>query len=308
MIAVTAAAERPVYFEAGGNLLFGMLTEPEAPNGLGVVIVQGGDTVNVSLQRNRMAVELARRLAGEGFAVLRFDYHGLGESSGVIGELRLSTPFTEDAEAAAACLRSETGVDGLFLAGACFSSRTSLSTAPLLDDVVGVVMATPPIANYERREAQAERMARDQDLGQYVSKALSWETVRNLANPRRRAIYLRLAKAKLTQVRKKLASRLGAGSGDDLWWVSEHLLDPLETMVERQVPVMIAYGVDDPLLREFQRAEQGRLGRILTKGGPLVDVRRDFPGVIHGFPQEPGQRAFIDAALEWITTRAASRT
>lgn len=308
MRALTAAAERPVYFEADGNLLFGMLTEPDTPNGLGVVIVQGGDTVNVSLQRNRMAVELARRLAGDGFAVLRFDYHGLGESSGVIGELRLSTPFTEDAEAAAACLRRESGVNGLFLAGACFSSRTSLSTAPLLDDVVGVVMATPPIANYERREAQAERMARDQDLSNYVTKALSWETIRNLANPRRRAIYLRLAKAKLNQVRKKIGARLGRGSNDDLWWVSEHLLDPLETMVERQVPVMIAYGVDDPLLREFQRAERGRLGRILAHGGSLIDVRRDFPGVIHGFPQEAGQRAFIDEALRWINTRAASRS
>ncbi len=54
----TGVLERPVFFPADGNNLFGVLTEPEGPgNGVGVLLIQGGDTVNVSLHRNRLAVE-----------------------------------------------------------------------------------------------------------------------------------------------------------------------------------------------------------------------------------------------------------
>ena len=101
----TGVLERPVFFPAEGNNLFGVLTEPEGPgNGVGVLLIQGGDTVNVSLHRNRLAVRLARNLAADGYTCLRFDFHGLGESSGDIGTLHLHNPFTEDAVAAAEVL------------------------------------------------------------------------------------------------------------------------------------------------------------------------------------------------------------
>ena len=166
------SAETPVLFDVGESQLFGMVTHPETPNGVGVMIIQGGDTVNVSLQRNRLAVRMARELAERGYTCLRFDYHGLGESTGTIGELRLEharSPKTPRRQPA--CCGNKQGVDHLVLAGACFSSRTALSTAPLLDDVSAVVMATPPIGSYERTEAVAERMTRDRTIGEYASLA-----------------------------------------------------------------------------------------------------------------------------------------
>ncbi len=290
-------AETPVLFDVGESQLFGMITHPETPNGVGVMIIQGGDTVNVSLQRNRLAVRMARELAERGYTCLRFDYHGLGESTGTIGELRLSTPFTEDAEAAARVLREQQGVDHLVLAGACFSSRTALSTAPLLEDVSAVVMATPPIGSYERTEAVAERMTRDRTIGEYASLALRGKTIKSLADPTHRAFYFKLAKTKLRQ----LSGRVVPGkAADPFKWVSRQLLEPLDAMVQRRVPVLIAYGVDDPLLREFDRARGGRLGTILEQGGDLIEVARDLPGVIHGFPAVDGQEAFIDLAYGWI--------
>ncbi len=298
--------ETPVFFDAVGARLFGIISHPEQSNGVGVLVIQGGDTVNVSLQRNRLAVRISRDLASRGYTCLRFDYHGLGESTGTVGELRLSAPFTEDAVAAAEVLRQH-GAGPIVLAGACFSSRTALSTAPLLDDVVGVLMATPPVGSYERTEAVAERMARDRSIGEYASLALRAKTFKGLTDPVRRAFYVKLARSKLKQVTRKLTGGVKpAGARDPLWWVSKQLLDPLDQMVDRGVPVLVAYGLDDPLLREFDRAAEGRLGTILDRAGDTVEVIRDLPGTIHGFPAVDGQEAFLSLSFEWIDRVTAS--
>jgi pimeloyl-ACP methyl ester carboxylesterase len=293
-------AETPVFFEASGCRLFGIITHPDTPNGVGVLIIQGGDTVNVSLHRNRLAVQMARDLAARGYTPLRFDYHGLGESTGTIGELRLSDPFSEDAVAAAEVLRL-TGVSSIVLIGACFSARTALSAAPLLDDVGAVLMATPPVGNYGRSEAVAERMARDRSLSDYASYALRVKTVKSLADPVHRAFYTKLAKSKLKQVTRKVTGGVKpTGSRDRLWWVDRQMLEPLDEMVTRAVPVLIVFGVDDPLLTEFDRAKEGSLGEILARGDGVVEVARDLPGAIHGFPSLEGQEAFLELAYEWI--------
>lgn len=298
--------ETPVFFDAVGSHLFGIVSHPEQPNGVGVLVIQGGDTVNVSLQRNRLAVRISRELAGRGYTCFRFDYHGLGESTGTVGELRLSAPFTEDAVAAAQVLRNH-GAGPIVLAGACFSSRTALSTAPLLDDVAGVLMAPPPVGSYERTEAVAERMARDRSIGEYASLALRAKTFKGLTDPVRRTFYIKLARSKLKQVTRKLTGGVKPpGARDPLWWVSRQLLEPLEVMVERRVPVLIAYGVDDPLLREFDRAKEGRLGAILDRAGDTVEVARDLPGVIHGFPAVNGQEAFLSLTFDWIDRSTAA--
>jgi alpha/beta superfamily hydrolase len=297
-------AETPVFFGAVGAQLFGIISHPEQPNGVGVLVIQGGDTVNVSLQRNRMAVRISRELAARGYTCLRFDYHGLGESTGTVGELRLSHPFTEDAVAAAEVLRRYQA-GPVVLAGACFSSRTALSAAPLIPDVAGVLMATPPVGSYERTEAVAERMARDRSIGEYATLALRAQTAKGLTDPARRAVYVRLARSKLKQVVRKVAGGVMPGAKDPLWWVSRQLLEPLETMAENRVPVLIAYGVEDPLLREFDRARQGTLGTILNRAGDTVQVARDLPGVIHGFPGVHGQQAFLALAFDWIDEATA---
>jgi pimeloyl-ACP methyl ester carboxylesterase len=291
--------ERAVLFEAKGETLFGVLTEPASEsNGTGILLIQGGDTVNISFHRNRLAVRLARTLGERGYRALRFDYHGLGESTGEIRELRLSAPFAEDAVAAARCL-TEAGADRIIMVGACFSARTALSAAPEVPNLAGILMATPPVASYERTEAQAEWLARDRPLKTYVRKALRPDNLRRLlTDPASRRVFTHFGRAKLREVGARTKAR--AGLADPFGWVSGHLLSPLRTMVERRIPVMIVYGVDDPLLREFDRATEGELGRILEDGAGTIEVVDNLPGVVHGFAQLDSQEAFLKLALEWI--------
>ena len=297
---VTVAQEEPVYFPAGDNTLFGVHTHPERANGVGIVLVQGGDTVNVSMHRNRLAVRLARRFAADGYHVIRFDYHGLGESTGVIKRLHLHHPFTDDVEGAAAYLRS-LGLASIVLVGACFGSRTALSSAPQVPETSAVLLATPPSAGYDRTEAQSEWMARDASLGDYAKRAASVDKVKAIfTDPGRRQLYIKLASKKLTQVWTKILNKTGLKRGDGLDWVSPMLLDPLDTMVERGVPVLFVYGTEDPLAAEFRRASAGRLGEIITRSNGGVQLVDDIEGLVHGFPSVPVQEAFFDLAVDWV--------
>lgn len=74
--------EEAVTFACGDDALVGVLAGPEgvAPRSA-VVIVVGGPQVRVG--SHRQFVQLARRLAAGGHAVLRFDVRGMGDSSGV---------------------------------------------------------------------------------------------------------------------------------------------------------------------------------------------------------------------------------
>ncbi len=73
-------SELPVLMPCAGETLLGIVAQPAEPALLGVVMVVGGPQYRVG--SHRQFVLLARRLAAAGFAVMRFDYRGMGDSSG----------------------------------------------------------------------------------------------------------------------------------------------------------------------------------------------------------------------------------
>ncbi len=72
--------EQAVRFACQGEELVGILGRPAAPRALGVVIVVGGPQYRTG--SHRQFTLLARHLLQEGFAVLRFDCRGMGDSGG----------------------------------------------------------------------------------------------------------------------------------------------------------------------------------------------------------------------------------
>jgi len=72
--------ERALWLPCEGERLAAVLTRPEQPAELGVIIVVGGPQYRVGA--HRQFVLLARHLAASGFATLRFDFRGMGDSGG----------------------------------------------------------------------------------------------------------------------------------------------------------------------------------------------------------------------------------
>lgn len=79
---MSAYSEQALVFQCQGESLVGVLSIPESPAERAVLIVVGGPQYRAG--SHRQFTLLARHLAGEGIASLRFDYRGMGDSSGAV--------------------------------------------------------------------------------------------------------------------------------------------------------------------------------------------------------------------------------
>jgi pimeloyl-ACP methyl ester carboxylesterase len=314
---VSTAIETPVIFPSNGYDLFGILTLPETQalsERVGVLLLAGG--IIPRSHRNRMWVKAARRLGAMGFHVLRFDYRGIGDSSGSLFEMRLDRPFTEDVLAAATFLRDIAKIDRLVLAGTCFGALTVLSAVEAAAPVDGLVLGAIPIFERERRrfKPQAERRLRKalRKIGeQRVIRAILtgerldavWRLVTRLAG----------ACTKLLETIVSAFSRLirgGRGAGQPAvpsGRVSDQFAKPLVTALRRKVPVLFIYGDEDFAYQEFC-ASIDEL--VLRAGLPLSEPGyelRVLKGEVHRFLDVGIQEAVVDKLVDWVACRFPAR-
>lgn len=115
-------SELPVVMPCAGDKLVGVISQPEQPGTLGLVMVVGGAQYRAG--SHRQFVLLARCLASAGFPVLRFDHRGLGDSS---GERKPFDAIHDDIEAAIVTLQHQCpSVQRLVLWGLCDGASAAL--------------------------------------------------------------------------------------------------------------------------------------------------------------------------------------
>ncbi|MDB5650759.1 MAG: hypothetical protein JWL62_2279 [Hyphomicrobiales bacterium] len=88
--------------------------------------------------------ELADRIAAQGFPVLRFDYHGSGDSLGTDEDPDRVATWQANIADAVATLRDETGVTRIVLIGLRLGALLALDYAAKAGDVEGLVLLAPP--------------------------------------------------------------------------------------------------------------------------------------------------------------------
>ena len=114
--------ERALNFSCQGQHLVGVASLPAAPRRVGMLIVVGGPQYRAG--SHRQFVQLARRVAAEGHAVLRFDCRGMGDSS---GEQRSFEDIGPDIAAAVqALLQAAPAVQQVVLWGLCDGASAAL--------------------------------------------------------------------------------------------------------------------------------------------------------------------------------------
>lgn len=133
--------EQSIGFDCEGVQLTGIATLPERARSTGVVVIVGGPQYRVG--SHRQFVLLARRLAAEGYPVLRFDYRGMGDSPGPLGHFE---GVQQDVAAAIDALNAVApGVERVVLWGLCDGASAALLYAHECQDtrVQGLVLLNP---------------------------------------------------------------------------------------------------------------------------------------------------------------------
>lgn len=114
--------EEPLFIPCMGEQMVGILALPEVPADVGVVLVVGGPQTRVG--SHRQFVLLARTLVLAGYAVLRFDYRGMGDST---GSQRAFDAVNNDVAAAIDSLQAATSsVRRIVLWGLCDAASAAL--------------------------------------------------------------------------------------------------------------------------------------------------------------------------------------
>lgn len=288
---VASVREYPAFFPAGKETLSGVFSAPSIDGGLpAVIVLGGGGTTPTATGRNRFFVTLCRRITGLGYPALRFDYHGLGDSTGK-AEFRLDRPFLEDLAGAVSWVDAR-GSSRYVLVGMCFGARTALS-GPALAGLGGLALLAPPVRDYALSEPKTSGWR----LRDYVMAALHPRRLLGAGERLTVRRYFRFSASGARMVLRRVRARL-PGRRDGISWVSRRFLGPLLSLAEQGVPVLLLYGTEDDEYRDFESARMAGLGEILARC-PTIEVRT-LEGQVHGFTRVESQGLTMDVVVEWI--------
>jgi uncharacterized protein len=194
----TAAAVAPgciedtFTFACGDDTLVGLLSRPDgaALRDTGVLIVVGGPQYRAG--SHRQFVELARALAAQGYAVLRFDVRGMGDSSGA--QRHFETLDDDVAAAVQALAQRVPGLRRTVLWGLCDGASASLLYLDRRPDprVHGLVLLNPwvrseaSLARTQVKHYYRDRLRQREFWLKLLRGGVAWQALRGLvANVRR---------------------------------------------------------------------------------------------------------------------------
>ena len=282
--------EQAIIFDCGQETLAGIAAVPEAPASTGVVIIVGGPQYRAG--SHRQFVLLARALAAAGYPVLRFDYRGMGDSTGTPRDF---TDVTDDISAAITSIQGQLpSVKHVVLWGLCDGASAALLYWNETKDsrVSGLCLLNP----WVRSEAS---LARAHVKHYYVQRLMQKQFWAKLLSGK-------VAIAALASLLRNIRLMV-TGSGSP----ASALHQPFQQCMSRAWRdfggnILLLLSGDDYTAKEFleyasmDAAWAGLLGRANV-------VRRDLPGADHTVSDTASRTRVEAATVEWLGTLGATR-
>ncbi len=253
---------RHLSFECRGETLVGSLDAGDAATGL--LIVTGGNELRCGPYGSH--AELADKIAGAGFPVLRFDRRGVGDSSGINAEFAGSA---DDIAAALAAFRTAVPRLGRIVAyGNCdAASALMLAQGQGCD---ALVLANP--WTFEPEPAAAEVAERTPPQPPMTPRAIRAHYLRRLTDPRA-LLRLLTGKVKVRQMAGSLADAVKPAS-------------PPGTLAQAMAAGLAQFSGPVTLLI----AEHDRTGQVFLSHWNAADQRlRICPKAGHSFVEPPAR-------------------
>jgi uncharacterized protein len=283
---MSAVREDAVLFQCEGESLVGILHVPERePARIGVLVIVGGPQYRVG--SHRQFVLMARSVAQSGYAVLRFDYRGMGDSD---GEMRTFESVASDVRAAIdELMRRVPSLTGVALWGLCDAASVALMYCTQDARVKGVAIANPWVRSPAGQAQSYIKHYYGQRLLQrsFWAKALTGK--------------LNITASLADFLRKLWSSRAAgksAGQGGSFIERMRHGLQKFSG------PTLILMSERDLTAQEFRdlSAASADWRKALRRAGVMTI---DLPGADHTFSTEGALQLAIRHSLDWLRTTAS---
>lgn len=284
--------EETALFSCAGEVLVGILVKPETPAEIGVVVIVGGPQYRAG--SHRQFVLLSRALAQAGFAVLRFDYRGMGDSTGKPGDF---TGVTADISAAIdTLLKQVPSLQKLALWGLCDGASAALIYVHETRDarVRGMCLLNP----WVRSEVS---LARTQVKHYYAQRLMQREFWVKLASGK---VALAAAKGLARSVKAFFPVSQGTTATHNALSFQQKMASGWS---HQSIKIFLVLSGDDYTAKEFlQYATDDADWRDLLRR-PWVS-RHELQGADHTFSALPAQQRVERLTLELCRSLSANPT
>lgn len=282
--------EQTVTFACEQDILVGILANPEVAAPIAVIVIVGGPQYRVG--SHRQFVLLSRTLAAAGYPVLRFDYRGMGDSTGHQRDFLQVTP--DIAAAINALQRQLPAVTHVALWGLCDGASAALLYCHDTNDqrVAGLCLLNPwvrseaSLARTHVKHYYADRLRQKEFwlklLSGRVAVTAATGLWRNLALVLRRSSQSNSNQTQPFQLRMALAwHRFDAG-------------------------ILLLLSGNDYTAQEFMdHAGADAYWKGLLERPNLA--RRDLPDADHTFSAAPLRTQVEGATLDWLKLQTSHR-
>lgn len=280
-------SEQAIIFPVGDDELLGIL-HPGAPQAVrGVLVVVGGPQYRVGSHRQFLL--LARHLAAAGIPVFRFDYRGMGDSTGAQRDFER---VGDDIRAAIDTFQAELpDLREVIVWGLCDAASIALITAPQEPRIHGLVLANPWVRT---DESLARAYLKTYYIKRLVSRDFWANLLRGRFNP---AASLRSVFGLL----RRLAGSSGpAAQGESAGNATAPLPQRMAEGWRRyRGPILLILSGDDLTAAEFRdtAATDPAWNGLLKQSRVTL---RELPQANHTFSRQAWRDQVAQWTLEWV--------
>jgi exosortase A-associated hydrolase 1 len=281
--------ESTTLFDCAGDALLGILARPEVPADTGVLVIVGGPQYRVG--SHRQFLHLSRSLATAGFAVLRFDYRGMGDSE---GQLRSFESVSADIATAINELQAQIPeIRHVVLWGLCDGASAALLYCDETKDrrVSGLCLLNP----WVRSEASLAQT----HIKHYYTRRVT-----------EKAFWLKLLSGKVA-----LSALLGLSKNMQLARNGSRTMSAKEQPFQTRMAmawqnfngkILLVLSEDDYTAKEFlEYAGKGTIWKN-TLTNPKLE-RHDLQGADHTFSSSETRAMVVNLTLVWLTGLVSGR-